>query len=106
MKHEYAHNGCDPCPVGSGNVDFAISGSPCHPFSQQRSDRFETLVDHHEYETTMSSLLLWAEKFQPKSWVMEQVQGFDMPFAKNGDKEDTPYRRHAGVECRFVDCRL
>ena len=93
VKHMYAHDGCDPCPVGCGHPDFAITGSPCHPFSLQRSTRFENMVDHHEYDTTMSTLLCWAKRFEPKCWVMEQVQGFDMAFSKDSAKEDTPYRR-------------
>ena len=96
LRHPFAADGCDPCPVGRGNVDFAISGSPCHPFSMQRGNRFEDIVGHHEYDTTMSSLLDWALFFEPKSWVMEQVQGFDKPFKKDDpDPTNTPYRRLA-----------
>ena len=60
--HPYAVEGCDACPTGKGMADFAIAGSPCHPFSQQRSQRFcqKSVEQHGEYVTTMSSLLQWA----------------------------------------------
>ena len=92
--HPYAVDGCDACPTGRGMADFAIAGSPCHPFSQQRSQRFsqKSVEQHGEYMTTMSSLLEWANHFEPKCWVMEQVRGFDMPFQKQGT--ETPLQRH------------
>ena len=94
--HPYAVDGCDACPTGRGTADFAIAGSPCHPFSQQRSQRFShmSVEKHHEYRTTMSSLLQWANHFEPKSWVMEQVRGFDMPFEKQAT--ETPLKRRGG----------
>ena len=92
-KHPYG-TGCDPCSVGCNGLDFAISGSPCHPFSTQRCDRFQGVTSHHEYSTTMSSLLKWSQHFQPKVWVMEQVEGFDMPMKKNDPNPgQTPLRR-------------
>ncbi|CAE7332350.1 unnamed protein product [Symbiodinium sp. CCMP2456] len=86
--------GCDACSVGSQGLDFAITGSPCHPFSVQRPDRFQGgIAEHAEFNTTMTSLLRWSKRFQPKVWVMEQVEGFDMPMTKNDkDPERTPLR--------------
>ena len=111
--HPYAVDGCDACPTGRGTADFAIAGSPCHPFSQQRSQRFShmSVEKHHEYRTTMSSLLQWANHFEPKSWVMEQVRGFDMPFEKQAT--ETPLKRRGGgsgssrfwrIYSRFSEC--
>ena len=79
-------------------MDFALTGSPCHPFSQQRDGRFAStsVQKHGEYETTMSSLLQWTKCFEPKCWIMEQVMGFDMPFVKkelSPDCQDTPLSR-------------
>ena len=81
-------------------ADFALTGSPCHPFSRLRSNRSGTVEQHHEYETTMSSLLDWVETFEPKAWVMEQVQGFDMKYDK--DASDTPMRRPGRLRCCSV----
>ena len=101
LLHKFSATGCDPCPTGSGSVDFGITGSPCHPFSQQRTDRFKdaSVQSHHEYQTTMSSLLAWSRTFEPKCWVMEQVKGFDMPFKKGST--DTPLSRTNSFSNRF-----
>ena len=100
MMHPYASEGCDSCPVGRGSVDFSLTGSPCHPFSQQRSTRFDgsSVCAHHEFETTMKSLLEWADRYCPRVWIMEQVRGFDLPFSKaQVDPSDTPLKRRVAA---------
>ena len=96
-KHPYG-TGCDACSVGSQGLDFAITGSPCHPFSVQRSERLRgvNIQEHSEYHTTMSSLLRWSKCFEPKVWVMEQVEGFDMPVQQKNSMtrpEQTPLQK-------------
>ena len=101
MLHPYAADGCSPA---SAQVALSLVGTPCHPFSTQRSDRFVagSVTSHHEFETGMDELLDFIYKFQPKTMISEQVTGFDMPFEKGGNT--TPlqmFRGHCEYEGTF-----
>ena len=82
--------GCRAMPV---QADFAMAGTPCHPFSSQNGSRFlqGAVEGHAEYGIAMSSFLDWLKAFEPKCTVFEQVPGFLMPMSKGSS--DTPYNR-------------
>jgi hypothetical protein len=88
--HSFAANGCEAAP---SEPDFSLAGSPCHPFSTQRADRHKagSVAQHSEYETTMTDVINWLLKFNPKAHMSEQVFGFDLPADKNDPS--TPMRR-------------
>lgn len=90
LLHKGSH-ACDPCPYGA---DFALVGSPCHPFSTQRADRFEpgTVEAHAECRVAMSEMVSFIQKYEPRVVVLEQVRGFLMPVSK-GAGDDTPKAR-------------
>ena len=87
--HPYA-NSCVSQPVAP---DLAICGTPCHPYSTQRSGRFDeaSVESHHEFEVAMSQFMQWLHHMQPKAQVFEQVDGFMMPF--NKQTVETPFER-------------
>ncbi|CAE8638766.1 unnamed protein product [Polarella glacialis] len=86
--HPHARSCCVPC-----SVDLSIFGTPCPPFSQQRSKRMVsgTVKNHVLYSTTFGEATAFLERKEPKAAVMEQVRGFDKP-EYAGDKS-TPMRR-------------
>lgn len=50
-----------PCdPAGGSEVDLLMSGSPCPPFSTQRTKRFAdgSVVSHDAFKVTMTTVLL------------------------------------------------
>ena len=87
--HPAADN-CNPCPV---DADIGICGTPCHPFSMQRSARFQpqSVEKHHECDVALKHFLTWMETFEPSVQIFEQVLGFSMPF-ETGSQE-TPLSR-------------
>lgn len=55
-------------------------GTPCDPFSEQRSKRFHdgTVKDHELYKVTFEDAVnLLTGPSSPKAVIMEQVLGFD-----------------------------
>ena len=68
--------------AGHDKVDMLVTGSPCDPFSVQRTKRFneDAVKSHPDFETTMSSVVAMYQKYEPKVGVLEQVKGFNMPF--------------------------
>ena len=92
LLHPRCTGGCKAAPV---SPDFAVSGTPCHPFSRQRAKRFApgSVACHDEFKTTFKSLFEWYVAFEPRCIILEQVMGFDMPEFK-GDTS-TPAQRPA-----------
>lgn len=87
-----------PCkPLEGADVDLLFSGSPCDPFSQQRSKRFSngSVKDHAQFQTTMGEVTDLYHAYTPRIGVFEQVWGFCMPFERNG--KNTP-------KDEFLDC--
>eukprot|EP00439_Symbiodinium_sp_Y106_P008465 s6826_g1.t1 len=75
------HGGQDGCAVeAAGVVDIAVAGSPCPPFSMQRSKRFldGTVEQHPLFYVTDDILPKWLVRFEPKFAVLEQVQEIGM----------------------------
>ena len=62
-------------------VDLMCSGSPCDPYSTQRSTRFSTgsVGSHCDYQTTFKHIVAAYMTFNPKVGIVEQVQGFLLP---------------------------
>ena len=67
-----------------GTPDMMTTGSPCNPFSVQRTGRFSTgdVESHKQFEVTHTSTIDLVKKHEPKLWVFEQVMGFTMPIDK------------------------
>ena len=65
------------------DVDIGVAGSPCNPFSTQRSKRYVTgdVAAHESFEVTMVSVIGFYRTIEPKLGVTEQVAGFDQPFS-------------------------
>ena len=86
--------GCVPkndLPHGR-DVSLLFTGSPCDPFSQQRSKRWSDGVSvHSQFDLTMSSVVNLYTLYEPRAGVFEQVHGFTLPFNKGGG--ETPKQR-------------
>ena len=88
-RHQYA-SCCIAAPV---QPDLAVCGTPCHPYSTQRADRFKpnSVASHHEYDVAMKDFMIWLRNLKPRALIFEQVDGFMMPIDKNTSQ--TPYDR-------------
>ena len=84
---------CNPCPQVP---DLGMIGSPCHPFSTQRSDRFSagSVQAHAECKVAMCDMVDWLCCFEPRIAILEQVMGFDMPEYKGASMDTSPKKRH------------
>lgn len=84
------------CPPSSNN-DVAVLGTPCQPFSRQRSKRSieGTVRSHSKYETTFSDMLDFLKCHQPRCAVAEQVEGLTIP--EFSGSVDRPVERTDGV---------
>ncbi len=74
--------GCKPSNDLPGqHPDLLISGSPCDPFSTQRSKRWQSgnVKNHVDYDVTFSSVIKLYVKWEPAKGVLEQVHGFTLP---------------------------
>ena len=80
-----------------GEVDLGVTGSPCNPFSTQRTKRFSDgdVVSHHQFETTMTSIIEFYEHVEPKLGITEQVAGFDKPLSTT--QSETPLQMRLGL---------
>ena len=85
---------CDSAD-GCEYIHLGCAGSPCPPFSKQRSKRNVegSVRAHRDYNTTFTSLVKWLVKFHPGVFVMEQVTGFDEP--EDVHDPSTPMRRYS-----------
>ena len=92
MRHPYSTS-CKACPE---SPDIGILGTPCHPYSTQRSNRWAegSVEKHAEFDVSMKQFLAWLEKFEPKAQIFEQVKGFEKPFHTN--TTETPLDRLRG----------
>ena len=93
------HSGVDHCNPAVGadgefqSPAFACFGTPCPPFSPQRPKRFHrgSVQEHHAYMTTFQGAVSFMKRFEPKTAIMEQVEGFDQRFSS--DEHETPKTR-------------
>ena len=92
------HPGSTMCQAASAEPDLACLGAPCHPFSTQRTSRFdpESVESHPDFGVTMEDAMKLITKHEPKLIVSEQVEGFDKPFVAGGEK--TPFTMPLGLE--------
>ena len=95
-----------PCRVNNDlaagqEVEFLFSGSPCNPFSCQRTKRFslEVVEGHERFSVTMRSVLELYVRNQPRVGIFEQVIGFTQPFVSGG--VETPKDR-PGFGCGML----
>lgn len=86
---------CDPMSdLRSGSsIQIMTSGTPCPPFSTQRSKRFVdgSVKDHHAFDLTMEKLIELYAIYEPEKALLEQVWGFTLPFQAGGG--ETPKQR-------------
>ena len=77
----------------ASDVDIAVTGTPCPPFSQNRQKRtaIGSVVNHPLYHVTDSLLPSWVAMTEPKFAVIEQVKGFHQPM--DCKDESTPLIR-------------
>ena len=77
------HPGCNRSSCNAVDSDpdihFGISGAPCDPYSTQRTKRFAdgSVASHPDFGVLNSSMLSFWKKFEPKTGIVEQVEGFD-----------------------------
>ena len=79
------------------DVDLLVTGSPCNPFSTQRSKRFKPgdVAKHAASGVTFDSVVAMYQSHEPKVGVTEQVEGFDKPVSAMD--RVTPMQRLAQV---------
>ena len=96
LKHEGEK---EKCGVLSG-CEYLVMGTPCNPFSPQRSKRFASgsLKSHSMYNTTFEDAYDLLSTCNPVCATMEQSCGFDMPEEK-GAKTAPLQRRGVWVMC-------
>ena len=70
-----------------------LAGSPCDPFSTQRSKRYQqgSVMEHDLCGVTMNVVTALFSKFEPDVGLLEQVTGFEKPIEANS--QETPYDR-------------
>ena len=83
---------------GDTNIHFGITGAPCDPYSTQRCKRFSNgaVAAHSDYSTLMTDVIRFYRKYEPKTGIVEQVEGFDM--ATSSDDKTTPLQRQGCLE--------
>ena len=79
----------------AAGIDLLVSGSPCDPFSCQRSKRFVEgdVKAHSQYDVTMEHIIGLYKKYAPSVGIFEQVMGFLKPLSTA--TKETPCSRHA-----------
>ena len=84
--------------VDQESPSFALTSTPCNPFSVQRAKRYSegSVASHCDYNTSMDSVVQFYEVFEPKAGVTEQVRGFLT--AVSGSDRSTPLSRSGSVE--------
>lgn len=82
---------------------LAVFGTPCDPFSKQRSKRWcdGSVKAHGDFATTFQDVYQLLEAEEPLITIMEQVDGFDMPFSST-DRQ-SPRERPAKGGCGITD---
>ena len=89
------------CGNRQSSPRLAVFGTPCDPFSKQRSKRWcdGSVKSHGDFATTFQDVYKLLEMEEPLIIIMEQVDGFDMPFSST-DKQ-TPRERPVKGGCLF-----
>lgn len=98
MKEQQQNSACSDHPTSSfcqgcpSEADLGVVGSPCHPYSTQRSNRYSenSVSSHPEFGVSMEDTVNFIQKYEPKLVISEQVRGFDMPIEAGGTI--TPYQ--------------
>jgi site-specific DNA-cytosine methylase len=77
-------DGCDVIQDVS-DIDVAMIGTSCRPFSRQRNKRFATgaVKAHEDHGLTFDDLVSWISTYEPVSLIAEQVEGFDKVESKS-----------------------
>ena len=77
----HPHEHTCPLPV---EINLAVTGSPCNPFSTYRTKRFaDGAAVHSMYKTTSEDVVSFYRRFEPHCGITEQVKGFGMPTSEN-----------------------
>lgn len=78
--------------------DVFVAGTPCQPFSRQRTKRHHPLSvqAHPRYHVTFEDLIGWLEKFEPKSGCIENVEGFDIAEHPGAEDQTSPMQQFLG----------
>ena len=95
--HHGTGTGCTSCSLSlDTEISVGVSGSPCNPYSVQRSKRFHdgNVVEHSMNDTTMTSVIQWYTKFEPHLGITEQVKGFEMRTSTS--VQESPLERFPG----------
>lgn len=98
LAHDGTQHG-QQCKCCAGiSPSLAMTGSPCNPYSTQRAKRFldGSVANHPLATVTMTGVVEFYLKFEPKLGIMEQVKGF-MKRTSHTDME-TPCDRQG---CNF-----
>lgn len=87
------HPGSSTCSIGDTKYNLLVMGTPCNPFSAQRTKRFhpESVMAHSLAEHTFQESFELLEKSKPINAVLEQSEGFSKPLATN--TAETPMSR-------------
>ncbi|CAK9013183.1 Uncharacterized protein SCF082_LOCUS11820 [Durusdinium trenchii] len=102
---------CDPTHSDAPKVeqlmedpDMAIIGTPCQPFSKQRTKRSVegSVRGHSKFDTTFVDLIAWLATFEPKCGCCEQVEGLDRP--ESASNKTTPMERRNSENSCFFFC--
>ena len=74
------------------DINLAVTGSPCNPFSTYRTKRFsDGAVSHSMYKTTSEDVVTFYTKYEPHCGITEQVKGFGM--ATSSSDRETPMQK-------------
>lgn len=112
MSDQIASSPCILHPAGTGcqaiahDVGLLVMGTPCNPFSKQRTKRGRTgeMREHWAYDITFQDSLALLRTAQPKAAVLEQVPGFGQPEdADDWEADSSPYDRPGSFE---VSCHV
>ena len=88
--------------LAKASPDIGVTGSPCNPFSCQRTKRFATgnVASHVDFDTTMTSVVDFYSTVEPKLGITEQVMGFEKPFSSSDDR--TPLNVFLNFDSRIM----
>lgn len=83
LLHQGQCLSCTGCGNSVEPADLAVLGTPCRPFSRQRTKRWAngSVQSHQHFKTTFSTAYNFLEVKNPQCCILEQVEGFDAPFS-------------------------
>ena len=91
MLHREATGGCS-----CAGAEFAVSGTPCPPYSDQRPKRFHdgSVKSHPQDAITAELLVTWLGTLQPQAGLQENVTGWNKVEASSNQPTATSMSRH------------